>query len=80
MRPTIEDRKLYNVDYSKDTDFSAFARLLQSKWRAKKDLKEGKLGNFLDTDFSITSKANFLTENIKELVTREISQSNQQGR
>ena len=79
MRPTIEDRKLYNVDYSKDTDFSAFARLLQSKWRAKKDLKEGKLGNFLDTDFSITSKANFLTENIKELVTREISQSKSTG-
>jgi len=65
MKPSKKDRLEYNADYAADTDFSANARLLQSKWRREKGFKEGKLGNFLDTAFAKTTKANFLTENIK---------------
>ena len=63
----------YNVAYSKDSDFSAFARLLQSKWREKKGYPYANLGNFLELQFAKTTKANFLTENIKTLVTNAVA-------
>ena len=74
LRPNKSERIKFNVDYSRDTDFAAYARLLQSKWRETKSypqLKDG-LGNFLDIDFARKYKVNFLTENIRRLVTREI--------
>ena len=74
MRPTKEEMKKYNTDYSPDTDFSAFARLLQSKWRNNKGYEQGKLGNYLELDFSKKSKANYLTDKIKSLVTATISE------
>lgn len=73
LRPTKEERLKYNVDYTPDTDFSAHARLLQSKWRTEKGFPELKLGNFLDTEFAKQTKSNFLTENIKALVTQEVA-------
>ena len=57
-RPKKEERVKYNVDYPQDTEFSAYARLLQSKWRDKKGFPDGKLGNFLDIEFAKTTKAN----------------------
>lgn len=68
-RPSKEELIKFNVDYLPDTDYAAFARLLQSKWRDKKGFPFIKYGNFLEEEFAKTSKANYLTDNIKELVT-----------
>ncbi len=46
-RPSKEILAKYNVYYMRDTDFSAYARLLQSMWREKKNYPCGKLGNYL---------------------------------
>ena len=78
-RPTKEDRIKFNVDYPQDTDFSAYARLLQSKWRDKKKFPELKLGNFLDIEFAKTTKANFLTDNIRQLVSKEVANAKKTG-
>lgn len=78
-RPTKEELIKYNVDYPQDTDFSAFARLLQSKWRHSKQYPELKLGNFLDIEFAKSTKANFLTDNIKQLVTDAVANSKREG-
>jgi len=74
LRPSQNERTKYGVDYSKDTDFSAYARLLQSKWRESKKLpyNRAKYGNFLPAQFAKTAKSNFLTENIKLLVEYEL--------
>ena len=74
-RPTKDERVKFNVDYPQDTDFSAYARLLQSKWRQKKGFPELKYGNFLDIEFAKATKANFLTDNIKQLVTKEVAET-----
>ncbi len=79
LRPPKEERIKYNVDYESDTDFAAHARLLQSIWRDRKGYPLLKLGNFLEIEFAESSKANFLTENIKQLVTREILISKKTG-
>lgn len=79
VRPDKDERTKYHVDYPQDTDFSAFARLLQSKWRDKKRLPELSLRNFLDVEFAKTSKANFLTDNIRNLVTTEIAHAKKTG-
>ncbi|RZK26432.1 MAG: hypothetical protein EOO43_02875 [Flavobacterium sp.] len=72
LRPSKEERLKYKVDYAQDTEFSAFARLLQSKWRERKGYPATQYGNFIDADFAKVSKVNFLTANIQELVTKEI--------
>jgi len=79
IRPKKEERIKYNVDYAQDTEFSAYARLLQSKWRNKKGFPEFKLGNFIETEFAKTSKVNFLTENIRQLVTQEVANAKKTG-
>jgi len=78
-RPTKEDRIKFNIDYPQDTDFSAYARLLQSKWRDKKKFPELKLGNFLDIEVAKTTKVNFLTENIRKLVSKEVANAKKTG-
>lgn len=79
IRPSKEERVKYNVDYPQDTEFSAYARLLQSKWRDKKGFPELKLGNFLDIEFAKTTKLNFLTNNIRQLVTQEVINAKKRG-
>jgi hypothetical protein len=78
-RPTKEERLKYNVDYPQDTAFSAYARLLQSKWRAKKGYPESKLGNFIEPEFAKSTKVNFLTDNIKKLVSQELENARKSG-
>ncbi|OGS34751.1 MAG: hypothetical protein A2293_03465 [Elusimicrobia bacterium RIFOXYB2_FULL_49_7] len=75
MRPPKDERVRFNADYPPDTEFSAFGRLLQSKWRERKKYPIGKLGSFIDTEFAKANKANFLTDNIKQLVTNQISEA-----
>ena len=81
MKP---DKKLldeFQVNYPKDSDFSAYARLLQSQWREKKGYPIGKSakgqvwGNYIDADYAKKEKVIFLTCNIQELVTQEIEKS-----
>ena len=79
IRPLKDERIKYNVDYPQDTEFSAFARLLQSKWRDKKGFTESKLGNFLNIEFAKSTKANLLTDNIRQLVTLEIAKAKKTG-
>ncbi len=78
-RPTKEEQIKYSTDYSKDTDFSAFARLLQSKWRDSKGYDYVKYGNFLDVEFAKSTKANYLTDNIKQLVTNAVTNAKKDG-
>ena len=78
-RPTKEERVKFDVDYPQDTDFSAYARLLQSKWRHEKGFPKLKYGNFLDIEFAKTTKANFLTDNIRQLVTEEVAHAKKTG-
>ncbi len=72
MRPEKEERVKYHTDYEPYTEFAAHARLLQSKWREGKGYEWEKYGNFLKSDFATSSKANFLTPKIQDLVEQEI--------
>jgi hypothetical protein len=75
-KPTKEERIRFHVDYAQDTDFSSFARLLQSKWRESKKLPFNKYGNFLPPKIAFESKANFLTPKIRLLAEYEILRKN----
>ena len=81
-KPAKSVLKKYNVDYAKDTEFSAFARLLQSKWRKKKKYPEqkGKYGNYMTIDYAKETKANFLTDRIGALVQYEVYKAKMEGR
>jgi hypothetical protein len=79
MKPPKDELEKYQAYYKSDTDFAAFARLLQSKWRAKKGYPIGKLGNYLETDFAKVSQSNYLTDNIKKLVENEVRNSKTNG-
>ena len=79
-RPKKEECEEFEY-YSKDTAFAAHARLLQSKWRKKKGYGIGKsvrgtvLGNYIDYNQAKREKVNFLTENIRTLVDRELEEA-----
>jgi PD-(D/E)XK nuclease superfamily len=74
LRPSKKLREEYSVDYSGDTDFSAYARYLQSKWRVSKGLpfNKKKYGNFLPPEIAEKEKANFLTDKTKLLAEYEL--------
>jgi hypothetical protein len=76
------EREKYHVDYVADTPFSSYARLLQSKWREKKGYNrpDSKLGNYLELDFAKTTKSNYLTDTIKEVVSKEVADSRSNGK
>lgn len=75
-KPAKDIRIKYHVDYAPDTVFSANARLLQSRWRESKGYnKFDNYGNFLEKEFAFKTKANFLTDNIKQLVTSQVAAS-----
>ncbi len=81
-KPAKSVLKKYNVDYAKDTEFSAFARLLQSKWRKKKKHPEQKekYGNYLPINYAKETKVNFLTDRIGALVQYEVYKAKMEGR
>lgn len=72
-RPLKDEQIKYSVDYSDDTDFSAYARLLQSKWRDKMGYPFVKYGNFLELEFAKETKSNYLTDKIKTIVTNAVA-------
>jgi hypothetical protein len=71
-RPNKADLAKYHVDHNQDTGFASHARLLQSKWRENNGYPFSEWGNRLEGDFAKKTKANFLTDYIKELATQEI--------
>lgn len=75
MKPTREEAEQFNAYYKEDSNFAAFARLLQSKWREEKAYPIGKLGNYLEANFAETTKSNYLTDRIKNLVQYEVYKS-----
>jgi hypothetical protein len=72
IRPTKEEREKFHVEYKPDSNFSAHARLLQSKWRDSKKFPFNKYGNFLPPEFALQTKANFLTPKIRLLAEYEL--------
>ncbi len=80
MKPTKEEAEKFNAYYKEDTNFAAFARLLQSKWREEKGYPIGKLGNYLEANFAETTKSNYLTDKIKNLVQYEVYNSKNNGK
>ncbi len=80
IKPLIATLEEFKAFYKGDYDFQAYARLLQSQWRASKGFQSGKLGNYLETAFSIKSKSNFITDKIKKLVQNEIENGKNEGK
>jgi len=83
-RPDEKELRKYNVYYKPDTDFASHARLLQSKWREKNgwkmnDKPKSNYGNFVETVFAKNEKVNFLTDNIKRLVVKKITEIRSNG-
>jgi hypothetical protein len=83
-RPLKEELEQYSAFYEKDTDFASNARLMQSKWRVKKNYpinttKRSNYGNFIDTEFAEKEKINFLTAKIQHLVTEKIMEIRRNG-
>jgi len=79
IRPTKKEAEEFSAYYKPDTAFSAHARLLQSKWRHKNGLPAASYGNFIEKDHAKSSKANFLTDNIKDLLQSEIISARKLG-
>ncbi len=66
----------YRANIKSDTAFRSHARLLQSIWREEKGYPMGDLGNLLDESFAKSSKANFLTSHIGDIVEEEVANKN----
>ncbi len=79
-RPSKDLRRKFNTDYDDTTIFSSRARLLQSIWRNENGFNFSKYGNFLEPGFARKSGANFLTENIFNIVKNEISNKHKNGK
>ena len=85
VRPSKEECEKFRVYYQKDTDFSAYARLLQSKWREKKgyligeSVRKTKFGNYIEYNQARREKVNFLTENVRNLVFKELKKAKESG-
>lgn len=80
MKPNKELRKKFETDYFDISEFASNARLLQSIWRVENGYDFEKYGNFLKEDFSKKNGANFLTENIFELVKKEVDNKHVDGK
>jgi hypothetical protein len=83
-RPPKHELEKFNVGYEKDTVFASNARLLQSKWRVMHNypinkVKKSNFGNFIETEFAYKEKVNFLTPNIRRLVTDKIPEIRRNG-
>jgi len=85
IRPSKEECEKFRVYYQKDTDFSAYARLLQSKWRDKNGYRIGEsvrkteFGNYIEYNQARIKKVNFLTENVRHLVFKELKKAKESG-
>jgi hypothetical protein len=80
-RPSEQDLKTFSAYYKLDTDFTAYARLLQSRWREKKGYPIGKsqsgkvYGNYVEKEFAQDNGCTFLTQKIWEIAKLELEES-----
>ncbi len=81
-KPNPKSLEKYEVNIKSDTAFRSNARLLQSIWREEKGYPMGEythqgvkepVGNLLDESFAKSSKANFITDYIGDIVEEEIA-------
>jgi hypothetical protein len=83
--PSEQDLKAFSAFYKLDTDFTAYARLLQSKWREEKGYPIGKsqngtvYGNYVEKEFAKKSGCTFLTKKIWEIAKLELKKSKTSG-
>src|SRR5574344_1060952 len=75
MKITKEDLKKYDAYHKGDTAYASYARLLQSKWRSQKGYPMQNYGNFLELEFSLRTKANFLTDAAKQLASMKVEEA-----
>jgi hypothetical protein len=77
-RPPEQELKTFFAYYKQDTDFTAYARLLQSKWREEKGYPIGKsqngtiYGNYIENEFARKNGCNFLTRKIWDIAQKEM--------
>lgn len=75
----------YHVKYSGDSEFARRARLQQSKWREQRGYPMGKtpgdtfMGNYIEKSFAYEHKVNLLTDNIRSVALKELSNSKRTG-
>jgi hypothetical protein len=89
-RPSKQELIASSVYVEADTDFTAYARLLQSKWRVNKNypmgkspvIKNGKFirygnsyGNFIEYEFARKNGSNFLTPKIWDIAKIEMEKA-----
>ena len=85
-RPDKKTLSDFHVLIESDTDFAAYGRMLQSKWRINNNIsigtykkkqknglvKEIELGNFIEKNAAFKNGSNFLTDEIREVVKTEL--------
>jgi hypothetical protein len=68
--------------HKSDTDFWAYARLIQSKWREKNKYPKGKsekgttYGNYIEIEYAKRNGSNFLTNKTWETAKKELEKAN----
>ena len=78
-RPSKQELDKYFANWKDDSDFAAYARLLQSKWREKKGYPIGKsqngttYGNYVEEEYAKNNGCNFLTQKIWEIAKTEMA-------
>ncbi|MDR2132236.1 MAG: hypothetical protein LBP30_02695 [Clostridiales Family XIII bacterium] len=84
-RPSEQELKSFSAYYKQDTDFAAYARLLQSKWRKGKGYPIGKsqngtiYGNYVEEEFARKRGCNFLTQKIWDIARKEMEMAKTRG-
>lgn len=84
IRPPKEVLKKYDAYVKGDTEFAAYTRLLQSKWREKEGLLIGHykivdkkpfyIGNYINEPIPEESGRNFITDNIRTVVAKALAE------
>ena len=95
LKPSKEELKKHKAYYKTDTDFTAYARLLQSKCRERKNYPIGRsmtidkngakpygnyYGNYVDEMFANQNGCNFLTSKIWNIAQKEMEKAKTDNR
>jgi hypothetical protein len=87
-KPSKQELMEFSAYYKDDTNFTAYARLLQSKWREKKGYPMGRskpgngnyYGNFIEEKFARKNGCNFLTQKIWNIAQNEIEKAKNENK
>jgi hypothetical protein len=84
-RPSKQELVDFSAYVKTDTDFTAYARLLQSKWREKNGYPIGKsqkgtiYGSYIEEEYAKKNGCNFLTQKIWNIARNEMEKSKSSG-